>query len=220
MSNRTLNLNEAVYKYLLEHSLRESPLLKQVREETAALEMARMQISPEQGQFLNLLIRLIGARQVIEIGVFTGYSTLCMAEALPADGHLIACDINKEWTDMARDYWQQAGVQEKIELVLSPADKTLRGLIEKGRSNSFDFAFIDADKSNYLTYYEQCLDLVRRGGMIAIDNTLWGGDVAVPDVNDGDTRAIRDLNDTLHGDPRVDISLLPIGDGLTLALKR
>lgn len=220
MSNRTLNLNETVYEYLLEHSLRESPLLKQVREETATLEMAQMQISPEQGQFLNLLIKLLGARQIIEIGVFTGYSALCMAEALPADGRLLACDINREWTDIARHYWRQAGLDQKMELLLAPAAETLQRLIENGNTNSFDFAFIDADKGNYLTYYEQCLELVRQGGMIGIDNTLWGGDVADPGINDDDTRAIRALNDTLHSDARVDISLLPIGDGLTLALKR
>ncbi|MFO8023708.1 class I SAM-dependent methyltransferase [Thiohalophilus sp.] len=220
MSNRTLNLNDTVYEYLLAHSLRESPLLKQLREETATLEMARMQISPEQGQLLNLLVKLLGARQVIEIGVFTGYSALCMAEALPADGRLVACDINQEWTDMARRYWHEAGVHKQIELLLAPADKTLQKLIDTGNANSFDFAFIDADKSHYLTYYEQCLKLIRRGGLIAIDNTLWNGDVADPAVNDADTQAIRDLNDALHSDSRVDISLLPIGDGLTLAHKR
>lgn len=220
MSNRTLNLNDTVYDYLLAHSLRESPLLKQLREETATLEMARMQISPEQGQLLNLLVKLLGARQIIEIGVFTGYSALCMAEALPGDGRLVACDINQEWTDMARRYWQEAGVHKKIELLLAPADKTLQKLIDHGNANSFDFAFIDADKNNYQTYYEQCLKLIRKGGIIAIDNTLWNGDVADPAVNDADTLAIRALNDTLHSDSRVDISLLPIGDGLTLALKR
>lgn len=220
MSNRTLNLNDAVYTYLLDHSLRESRLLKQLREETASLEMARMQISPEQGQFLNLLIKLVGARQVIEVGVFTGYSTMCMAEALPAEGRLVACDINKEWTDTARRYWQEAGVHKKIELLLAPADKTLQKLIDGGNANSFDLAFIDADKTNYLSYYEKCLKLMRRGGLIVIDNTLWSGHVADSSVHDEDTQAIRQLNDALHSDSRVDISLLPIGDGLTLALKR
>lgn len=220
MSNRTLNLNDSVYEYLLDHSLRESPVLQELRKETATLEMARMQISPEQGQFLNLLIQLLGARQIIEIGVFTGYSALCMAEALPADGRLVACDINLEWTDMARRYWQQAGVHKNIELLLAPADKTLQKLIDNGNANSFDFAFIDADKTHYLTYYEKCLKLIRRGGVIAIDNTLWSGHVADPEVNDADTVAIREFNDALHSDSRVDISLLPIGDGLTLARKR
>lgn len=219
MSNRTLNLNDNIYHYLLDHSLRESPLLKQLRDETAKLEMARMQIAPEQGQFLNLLIKLLGARQIIEIGVFTGYSALCMAEALPGNGRLVACDINKEWTDMAQRYWQQAQVHKKIELLLAPADKTLQKLIDNGNANSFDFAFIDADKTNYLTYYEQCLKLIRQGGIIAIDNTLWNGSVADSSIDDADTRAIRELNDTLHSDSRVDISLLPIGDGLTLARK-
>jgi len=220
MSNRTLNLNDTVYDYLLEHSLRESPLLKQLREETATLEMARMQISPEQGQFLNLLIKLLGARQAIEVGVFTGYSALCIADALPADGRLVACDINREWTDVAQRYWRETGVNQKIELLLAPADKTLQKLIDHGNANSFDFAFIDADKTHYLTYYEQCLKLIRKGGIIAIDNTLWSGHVADPEVNDDDTVAIRNVNDALHSDSRVDISLLPIGDGLTLALKR
>lgn len=220
MSNRTLNLNDSVYDYLLNHSLRESSLHKQLREETATLEMARMQISPEQGQFLNLLIKLLGARQIIEIGVFTGYSALCMAEALPVGGRLVACDINKEWTDMAQRYWQQAGVHKKIELLLAPADKSLQKLIDGGNANSFDFAFIDADKTNYLIYYEQCLKLIRQGGVIAVDNTLWSGHVADPSVDDEDTKAIRELNDALHSDSRIDLSLLPIGDGLTLALKR
>ena len=220
MSNRTLNLNDTVYDYLLEHSLRESPLLKQLREETATLEMARMQISPEQGQFLNLLIKLLGARQAIEVGVFTGYSALCIADALPADGRLVACDINREWTDVAQRYWRETGVNQKIELLLAPADKTLQKLIDHGNANSFDFAFIDADKTNYLAYYEQCLKLIRKGGIIAIDNTLWGGSVADPEDKDDDTVAIREFNDALHSDSRVDISLLPIGDGLTLALKR
>lgn len=220
MSNRTLNLTDTIYTYLLEHSLRESTLLRQLREETATLEMARMQISPEQGQFLNLLVKLLGARQAIEIGVFTGYSALCMADALPGDGRLVACDINREWTDIARRYWKEADVHQKIELLLAPADKTLQKLIDNGNANSFDFAFIDADKGNYFKYYELCLKLIRRGGVIAIDNTLWGGDVADPAVTDEDTVAIRELNDALHSDSRVDISLLPIGDGLTLALKR
>ncbi len=220
MSNRTLSINDTIYHYLLEHSLRESAILRQLRAETANHEMARMQISPEQGQFLNLLVKILGAQQTIEVGVFTGYSALCVAEALPADGRLVACDVNKEWTDIARRYWKQAGVNQKIELLLAPADKTLQKLIDKGNANSFDFAFIDADKTNYFKYYEQCLKLIRRGGIIAIDNTLWGGDVANPDINDDDTRAIREFNDALHSDSRVDISLVPIGDGLTLALKQ
>ncbi len=220
MSNRTLSINDTIYDYLLAHSLRESDVLQQLREETAGLEMARMQISPEQGQFLNLLVKILGAKQTIEVGVFTGYSALCVADALPADGRLVACDVNKEWTDIAQRYWQQAGVNKKIELLLAPADKSLQKLIDNGNANGFDFAFIDADKGNYFKYFEQCLKLIRRGGIIAVDNTLWGGDVANPEVNDDDTRSIREFNDALHSDSRVDISLVPIGDGLTLALKR
>lgn len=220
MSNRTLSMNDTIYQYLLDHSLRESDTLRQLREETASHEMARMQISPEQGQFLRLLIKILGAKQAIEVGVFTGYSALCVADALPADGRLVACDISKEWTDIARRYWQQADVDKKIELLLAPAEKTLQKLVDNGNANSFDFAFIDADKTNYFKYYELCLKLIRRRGIIAIDNTLWGGDVANPEVDDDDTRALREFNDALHSDSRVDISLLPIGDGLTLAYKR
>lgn len=220
MSNRTLSIDDAIYSYMLSHSLREPDILRQLREETAQHDMARMQIAPEQGQLLSLLIKLLGAQQTIEIGVYTGYSALCVALALPDKGRVIACDINDDWTQIAQRYWHQAGVQNKIELLIAPASKTLERLIKRGNANSFDFAFIDADKPNYINYYEICLKLLRPGGIIAVDNTLWGGDVAKPEVNDDDTVAIRQFNDHLYKDERVDISLIPIGDGLTLARKR
>lgn len=220
MSNRTLSIDDAIYSYMLSHSLREPDILLQLREETAQHDMARMQIAPEQGQLLSLLIKLLGAQQTIEIGVYTGYSALCVALALPDNGRVIACDINDDWTQIAQRYWHQAGVQNKIELLIAPASKTLERLLKRGNANSFDFAFIDADKPNYINYYETCLKLLRPGGIIAVDNTLWGGDVANSEVNDDDTVAIRQFNDHLYKDERVDISLIPIGDGLTLARKR
>jgi caffeoyl-CoA O-methyltransferase len=179
---------------------------------------AGMQISPDQGQFMALLVQMLGARRTIEIGVFTGYSALSVALALPPEGRVIACDVNEEWTSIGRKHWQKAGVAGKIDLRLAPALETLDKLLAAGEG-SYDFAFIDADKGNYLAYYERCLKLVRRGGLIAIDNTLWSGKVADPAVTEGDTVAIRAFNDALHADKRVALSLLPVGDGLTLALK-
>ncbi len=220
MANQTLTLDDRLYSYLLEHSLREDPVLAALRQATASQEMAVMQIAPEQGQFMAMLVRLLGARRTLEIGVFTGYSTLCVAQALPADGQIIACDINREWTNMARHYWQQAGVDDKIDLHLAPALKTLQALIHAGEQSRFDFAFIDADKTGYADYVACCHTLLRPGGLMAIDNTLWCGDVARPEVHDEDTLAIRRLNQQLHDDPRFDISLVPIGDGLTLLRKR
>ncbi len=220
MANQTLTLDDQLYTYLLDHSLRENPVLAALRQATASQEMAVMQIAPEQGQFMALLIRLLGARRTLEIGVFTGYSTLCVAQALPADGQIIACDINREWTDLARQYWQMAGVEDKIDLRLAPARTTLQALIHAGEQSRFDFAFIDADKTGYADYVECCHTLLRPGGLMAIDNTLWGGDVARPEVQDEATLAIRRLNQQLHDDPRFDLSLVPIGDGLTLLRKR
>ncbi len=220
MSNRTLNLDEALYQYLLDHSLREGDLMRKLREITAQHEMSRMQISPEQGQFMALLVELLGADRIIEIGTFTGYSALCMAQAMPEHGELVCCDISEEWTDIARPFWREAGVEERIRLHLAPALDTLDDLIEQGGSGRFDMAFIDADKANYLNYYERCLTLLRPGGLLLFDNTLWGGAVADPDKQDADTQALRKLNDRLHKDQRVSISLMPIGDGLTLARKR
>lgn len=220
MSNRTLSVNDRLYDYLTAHSLRESDVLKRLRAETARLPMARMQIAPEQGQFMALLVRLLGARKTLEVGVFTGYSSLCVAQALPPGGKHVACDVSEEWTSIGRRYWQEAGVAEKIDLRLAPALATLDALLAEGQEGSFDFAFIDADKLSYDAYYERALRLVRPGGLIAIDNVLWGGSVADPSDQDEDTRAIRALNDKIHQDDRVEMSLLPLGDGLTLAMKR
>lgn len=220
MSNRTLNLDETLYQYLLEHSLRETALMRRLRETTARQEYAVMQISPEQGQFMALLVELIGAERIVEIGSFTGYSALCMAQALPDHGELVCCDVSEEWTDIARRFWREAGIDGRILLHIGPAIETLDRLIEKGGAATFDMAFIDADKTNYLAYYERCLILLRTGGLLLFDNTLWGGSVADPQDQEADTQAIREVNDTLHEDPRVSISLLPLGDGLTLARKR
>jgi predicted O-methyltransferase YrrM len=220
MGKRTLELNETLYDYLLSVSLRETSIQQALRAETDQLEHAMMQISPDQGQFMALLLQLIGARRVIEVGTFTGYSALAMAQALPDDGRLIACDVSEEWTAIARRYWQQAGVAERIDLRLAPAMETLDGLIAGNETDSFDFAFIDADKQNLRNYYERCLQLIRPGGLVAVDNVLWGGSVADPDNDKDDTLAIRDCNTFIHQDQRVDMSLVPIGDGLTLARKR
>jgi O-methyltransferase len=217
MSRKTTALTDALHAYLIEHSLREHPLLKRLREETAALPEANMQIAPEQGQFLQLLIRLGGARRCLEIGTFTGYSSLAMALALPSDGEIVTCDLSDDWTATARRHWRDAGVEGMIRLELGPAAETLQGLLGAGETGRFDFAFIDADKAGYETYYRFCLRLVRPGGLIAVDNTLWSGRVADPSINDEDTRAIREFNRMLRDDPRVDLSLVPIGDGLTLA---
>lgn len=220
MSSRTLSVTDRLYDYLSTHSLRESDVLRRLREETSRMPMGRMQISPEQGQFMSLLVRLMGASRTLEVGVFTGYSSLCIAQALPEGGRHVACDVSAEWTSIGQRYWQEAGVADRIDLRLAPAVTTLDALLAEGAENSFDFAFIDADKLNYDAYYERALRLVRPGGLIAIDNVLWGGSVADPSDQDADTRAIRDLNDKIHRDPRVDMSLLPLGDGVTLALKR
>lgn len=220
MTGQTLPLDDALYSYLIDVSLRESPTLRKLREETAKTPQADLQIAPEQGQLMALLVRLMGARRTLEIGVFTGYSALVTAAALPADGRVVACDISEQWTRIARVYWQEAGVADKIDLKLGPAAETLRALCDAGQEGRFDFAFIDADKSQYDTYYELCLRLLRAGGLIAFDNTLWGGEVADPAVEDTDTKALRRLNLKLRDDQRIDLSLVPIGDGLTLALKR
>ncbi len=220
MSSKTLNLTAPVYEYLLAHSLRDTPVLRELREVTVKLEHGRMQISPEQGQLMALLVKLMGARRTIEVGTFTGYSALCVALALPEDGRVVACDMSEEWTDVGRRYWALAGVAQKIDLRLGAAGHTLDGLLAEGGAGNYDFAFIDADKGNYATYYEQCLRLVRAGGLIAVDNTLWSGSVADAGATDDDTVAIRALNDRMHGDARIELSMLPVGDGLTLALKK
>ena len=219
MSRRTINLDDTLYQYLLDHSLREHPEQTALRKATAEHPRSNMQISPEQGQFMQLLVKLIGARHTIEIGTFTGYSALTVALALPRDGSILACDISDEYTSIGKPYWQRAGVADKIELVIAPAIETLEARVAAGETSRYDFAFIDADKAGYDGYYEHCLQLVRAGGLIAFDNTLWGGDVARP-AEDDDTRALQALNDKLHDDERIDVALLPIGDGLTLARKR
>lgn len=219
MSNRTLSIDDRIYDYLCDVSINESELLRQLREETAKIEYSVMQISPEQGQFMSLLIKLMGAKRAIEIGTFTGYSSICIASAMPEDGKLICCDISPQWTDIAETYWVLAELENKIDLYTQPAEQTLQMLLDDGAEKSFDFVFIDADKQNYLVYYEMALDLLRKGGMIAVDNTLWSGAVADPENTEAGTRAIRRFNEMLKDDDRVSQSLLTIGDGLTLILK-
>jgi caffeoyl-CoA O-methyltransferase len=219
MSDRITPLDDRLYEYLLTASVREPPLLARLREETSRLPMAAMQIGPEQGQFMALLLRMLGARRTIEIGVFTGYSSLVTALTLPDDGELIACDVNAEWTAVARRYWDEAGVAHKIRLHLAPAAETLEALCRQGQEGRFDFAFVDADKKSYERYYELCLRLIRPGGLIALDNTLWSGAVADPSDTSTDTQALRAFNVFLRDDRRVASSLVPIGDGLSLALK-
>ena len=220
MSTRSLGLDDRLYKYLLSHSLRESAVQRRLREETSRLEGARMQISPEQGQFMQLLVELIGARRTLEVGTFTGYSALSMALALPPDGSVLACDVSEEWTGIARRFWKEAGVDQRIELALGPAIETLDARLATGEAGRYDFAFIDADKPSYTLYYERLLRLVRTGGLIAIDNVLWSGRVADPAISDEETLALRQLNDRLHADERISLAVLPVGDGLTLARKR
>jgi predicted O-methyltransferase YrrM len=220
MSNRSISLTDTLYEYLLSVSLREPPLLLQLREETAALPTRSMQISPEQGQFMALLLRLMGAKRCLEIGVYTGYSSLATALALSDDGRVVACDVSEEWTSVARRYWRAAGVDHKIDLRLAPALETLDELVAAGQAGRFDVAFIDADKESYLAYYERALLLLRTGGLVVVDNTLWSGRVADPECADVDTVALRHFNECLHRDERIELSLIPVGDGLTLARKR
>lgn len=220
MPARMLKFSDELASYLRTLGVREPPVLRQLREETSGLRAAGMQISAEQGALMANLIRISGARKALEVGTFTGYSSTVVALALPADGRLIACDVSEEWTSIARRYWDKAGVAGKIELNLRPAVETLDRLLEDGQEGSFDFAFIDADKSNYDAYYERALRLTRPRGIIAIDNVLWGGSVVDETRRDADTNAIRALNEKLHADERVDLSMLPVGDGLTLAVKR
>ncbi len=220
MSNRTLKLDDRTYVYLLAHSLREAPALALLRAETASHPKVNMQIAPEQGQFMQMLVRISGARRAIEVGVFTGYSSLAVMLAMPPDGRLLALDVSEEYTSIARRHWQAAGVADRIELVIAPAKDTLDARIAAGESGRYDFAFIDADKTGYLAYYERLMKLVRPGGLIVVDNTLWGGEIANPGNRDTDTMALREFNDVLHKDPRIELALLPVGDGLTLARRR
>jgi caffeoyl-CoA O-methyltransferase len=220
MSNKTLPLTDALYRYLLDVSLREPEVLRRLREETASHPQSNMQIAPEQGQFMALLVRLMGARTTLEVGVFTGYSSLAVALALPSDGSIVACDVSEEYTAIARRYWQEAGVSDKIDLRIAPAVETLDALLDAGHAEAFDFAFIDADKESYDAYYEHALRLLRPGGLMVIDNVLKGGTVVDPSVTTPAVEAIRALNEKLHHDERIDLSLLPVADGLTLARKR
>jgi len=220
MRRKTIGLDDALYDYVVSTTLRDDDILKRLREETAKLEWGRMQIAPEQGQLMAMLTRLVGARKAIEVGVFTGYSGLSVARALPADGRLVACDVSEEWTAIARRYWKEAGVDERIDLHLAPATETLDGLIAQGGTGTYDIAFIDADKSNYDAYYERCLTLLRKGGLILIDNVLWGGSVIDETDQSEDTRAIRALNAKVGKDDRVACVMLPVGDGLTVAMKQ
>jgi predicted O-methyltransferase YrrM len=219
MPFKILPLTDDLYRYVLEHSLREHPAQAALREATRTHPHAVMQIAPEQGALMAMLVKLMGARRTIEIGVFTGYSALAVALALPADGRVLACDISDEYTRIGRPFWQQAGVDDRIDLQLAPALETLDARLAAGESASYDFAFIDADKPGYDAYYERCLQLLRPGGLVMIDNTLWSGDVARP-AQSADTRALQALNDKLRDDERVDLCLLPFSDGVTLARKR
>jgi caffeoyl-CoA O-methyltransferase len=220
MSNRTINLDDHLHRYLLSVSLREPDVLRRLREETAAMPEHNMQIAPEQGQFMAMLVRLCGTRRALEIGTFTGYSSLAVALAMPNGGRIVCCDTSVEYTDVARRYWEEAGAAAKIDLRIAPALETLEKLIEDPDARQFDFVFIDADKTNYDNYYERCLKLVKPGGLICFDNTLWDGKVADESERDEDTVALRVLNKKLHTDDRIDLSLVPIGDGLTLCRKR
>jgi caffeoyl-CoA O-methyltransferase len=215
-----LPLSDALQAYVSEHGVREHPVLAELRAATDGMPHAGMQIGPDQGAFMAMLVRLLGARRTIEIGTFTGYSALAVALALPPDGKVVACDISEEWTSMARRYWEKAGVASKIDLRLGRATKTLDEMIAAGEAGGYDFAFIDADKSAYLDYYERCLRLLRPGGLVAVDNTLWNGAVIDPADTTEDTKAIRAFNDAVYRDERVDVSLVMVGDGVTLARKR
>jgi predicted O-methyltransferase YrrM len=220
VSGRSIGLSEEVHAYLMGAGVREPEVLARLRAETASLPEAQMQIAPEEGAFLAMLVRLTGARRCLEIGTFTGYSSTAMALALPPDGRLLCCDVSREWTDVARRTWDAAGVADRVELRLGPATETLSALLAEGGAGTFDLAFIDADKPNYDAYLEGCLRLVRRGGLIVIDNVLWSGRVADPSDTDESTLAIRALNAKLAGDERVDLSMIPVADGLTLARVR
>ena len=215
MAGRAPFLPEKISRYIAQHSVREPRVLRELRAATAKLPMAGMQIGADQGQFMAILVRMLGAKRCLEIGTFTGYSALAVALALPKDGRIVCCDVSEEWTAIGRRFWKKAGVEKKIDLRIALALETLKKL--KG---PFDFAFIDADKENYLAYYERCLKLLRRGGVIAVDNVLWSGEVANDGARDATTVALREFNDALHEDRRVDIALLSIGDGVTLALKK
>jgi caffeoyl-CoA O-methyltransferase len=220
VSSRNDNLKPELYDYIIQNSLRDTDIQKRLRDKTAEMPSAMMQISPDQGQFMALLVKAIGAKQTLEVGVFTGYSSLVVAQALPEDGRVVACDVSTEFTNVARPFWEEAGVAHKIDLRIGPAVDTLDALVTGGEAGNYDFAFIDADKEPYPDYYERCLVLVRRGGLILFDNMFLGGRVVDPSADHDAVNAMRALNASLHRDDRIDVSLLPVGDGLTLALKR
>ncbi len=220
MSLRTVNMTDTLYTYYRAVGFREPSILQRLREETAAMPEAGMQISAEQGQFMSLLVELLGMKRIIEVGTFTGYSSLRMALSLSEDGHIIACDVSDEWTQVARRYWEEAGVVDRITLRLGPALETLDTMLANGASETIDFVFVDADKENAIHYYERALQLLRPGGLVGIDNTLWGGSVADPSDTKSSTQALRAINELIHSDERVTMCLVPIGDGLTLARKR
>ena len=219
MSSGILSYTSSLRQYVWQYGLREHPALKELRTETEKLPSSMMQICPEQGALMGNLIRLIAAKKTIEVGTYTGYSAMTVALALPDDGEVVACDVSEEWTSVAKKAWEKAGIANKIDLQLAPASNTLDALLAEGKEGSFDFAFIDADKTNYQIYYEQCFKLIRQGGVIVIDNVLWGGAVTDSNRNDADTEAIRDLNQFIATDERVSISMIPVGDGLTVAVK-
>ncbi len=219
MSSEILSYTSNLRQYVWQYGLREHPALKELRTETEKLPSSMMQICPEQGALMGNLIRLIAAKKTIEVGTYTGYSAMAVALALPDDGEVVACDVSEEWTSVAKKAWEKAGIANKIDLQLAPASNTLDALLAEGKEGSFDFAFIDADKTNYQIYYELCLKLIRQGGVIVIDNVLWGGAVTDSNRNDADTEAIRELNQFIATDKRVSISMIPVGDGLTVAVK-
>lgn len=220
MSPKTIGLDQDLHDYLMSISLRESAPFRELREETSKLEYSNMQTAPEQGQLMRMLVQLMGARRAIEVGTFTGYSAMCVASGLPDDGELIACDVKDEWVNIGRAYWKQAGLADKIDVRIAPALETLDELIEAGQRGTFDFAYIDADKEHYIDYYERCLELLRIGGLVGVDNTLWGGSVIDESNQEESTVAIREFNQHLADDDRVDLTIVPVGDGLTLARKR
>ena len=220
MSSSTIGLSNELRKYMLDVSFRDDDILRQLRKETLTLKEAQMQISPEQGAFLTILTKILNAKKTLDIGVFTGYSSLVVARELPDDGLVVACDTSIEWTSIAKKYWKLAGVDKKVDLYLAPAIETLEKLIEDRQESTYDFSFIDADKINYQSYYEYSLTLVKPGGIIAVDNVLWSGQVIDESDSEPATRAIRSFNEKLYQDDRVSISMVPIGDGLTLAYKK
>jgi len=220
MSSKSIGLSDELHEYLLSVSLRESDAMRRLREATADHPKSEMQIAPEQAQFFQFLVRLIGARRALEIGVFTGYSAMAVAEALPSTGEIVACDVSEEYTTVAREHWNEAGIADRIDLRIAPAAETLQAMIDEGQSGTFDFAFVDADKEQYDTYYERSLQLLRPGGVVALDNVFRDGRVTDSDTEEESVRAIQRLNEKLHDDERVDLTMLPLADGVTLAMKR